>query len=333
MRRRPLEHGEQILVAELAGVSARSLRKWSREDAPARPRGRPKTSAARIEEASGLVQAAWRGQGESGGVRTVRATLDDAVSWNLVRQCLREIKRLHRARRRAHAAEHRLSVEVRRRDVMWSMDGTHLARLEDGAPVEGQVVRETSTPKILAVEIGAPADGEDVIRLLERVALERGRLPLVLVTDNGSIYTCGTVEEWLRQHGVVHLLSLPHTPRHNPWVERTNRELKDETGLGKGVVVKRDDEVRERVVVARRRLDDVRLRARLGFRTSAAADADLTTWYDLCTRDRFFATVCRRIEEALQGLEGERARRKARREAIYASMEEFGLVKRTRGGR
>jgi transposase InsO family protein len=314
-------------------VSARSLSKWSRGGALPRPRGRPRTSAARREEASDLVLAAWRAQGQSGGVRTIRAALDDAVSWVLVRQCLAEIKRLHGARRRAHLVEHRLSAQVCARDVMWSMDGTHLARLPNGEPVEGQVVRETATPKILAAEIGPPADGDDVVRLLERVAQERGCLPLVLVTDNGSIYTCGKVEEWLAAHGVVHLLSLPHTPRHNPWVERTHRELKDETGLGKGAVVQDAGEVRERVDEARCRLDYVRLRARLGYTTAAAADAALTAWYDRTTRERFLAAVCRRIAEALPGLCGKRAERKARREAIYASMEEFGLIKRTRGGR
>lgn len=314
-------------------MSTRSLRKWTREDAPPRPRGRPKTSAARREEAAGQVDSAWRSQGRSGGVRTIRAVLAGVVSWNLVRQCLREIKRLHRARLRAHATEHRLSVEVRQRDVMWSMDATHFARLEGGEPIEGQVVRETSTPKILAAEIGAPADGDDIVRLLERVARERGRLPLVLVTDNGPVYVCDTVEAWLAQHGVVHLLSLPHTPQHNPWVERTNRELKDETGLGRGVVVHDVAAVRERVDRARCRLDDVRLRACLAYRTAAAADGLLTDWYTLTTRERFLATVCRRIAEALPGPRSERARRKARREAIYVSMEELGLIKRTRGGR
>lgn len=286
-----------------------------------------------MQQAADRVDAAWRSQGESGGVRTIRAALAGGVSWSLVRRCLAEIKRLHRARRRAHATEHRLSIEVRARDVMWSMDGTHLARLEDGAPVEGQVVRETSTPKILAVEVGAPAEGADVIRVLERVAQARGRLPLVLVTDNGPMYVCERVRTWLAERGVVHLLSLPHTPRHNPWVERTNRELKDETRLGRGVLVNDLEEVRERVEEARRRLDSVRLRARLNFQTSAAADARLSDWYTVTTRERFLATVCRRIAAALPGLDSARARRKARREAIYASMEELGLIQRTRGGR
>jgi transposase InsO family protein len=165
------------------------------------------------------------------------------------------------------------------------------------------------------------------------VAAERGALPLVLATDNGSIYTRKDVETWLVGHGVVHLLSLPHTPQHNAWVERTNRELKEETDLGRGGVVKSADEVRERVETARRRLDDVRMRARLNHRTAATADAAAATWYDRTTRERFYATVCRRIDEALQGLESDRARRKARREVVHASLEELGLIKRTRGGR
>ncbi len=77
----------------------------------------------------------------------------------------------------------------------------------------------------------------------------------------------------------------------------------------------------------------MRLRARLGDRTASAADAALTACYDRDTRDRFLAAACRRLAEALPGLEGRRAVRKARREAIDASMEELGLVQRTRGGR
>ena len=314
-------------------MSQRSLRKWAREDAPARPRGRPRTSAARRAAASALVEEAWRRQGAGSGVRTVKAVVTQDVSWGLVRACLCEIKRLHRARRREHLVEHRLSIEVRARDVMWSMDGTHLARLRDGGAIEGQVVRETATPKILAVEVGPAADGGDVVRILERAARERGRLPLVLATDNGSIYRREDVEDWLAEHGVVHLLSLPHTPQHNAWVERTNAELKAETDLGRGALVEDADEVRERVEPARCRLNGVRLRASLGWRTADAADAAAARWYDVTTRERFYATVCRRIAEVLPGLRSERARRKARREAVHASLEELGLIERKRGGR
>lgn len=314
-------------------MSSRSLRNWSREDAPERPRGRPPTSDEHRAAAAQLVEDAWSRQGPSSGVRPVAASLVGEVPNWLVRQCLRRIKRLHRARHRAHRAEHRVSALVLARDVMWSMDGTHLGRLVDGEAVEGQVVRETATPKILAVAVGPSADGDDVVAVLERLVAERGGPPLVLVTDNGSTYTCDRVETWLAEHGVVHLLSLPRTPQHNAWVERTNGELKAETGLGRGVVVSSPKEIRERVETTRCRLDEARLRAQLGFRTAAAADSDLTGWYNVTTRDRFLATLCRRLVEALRALDPSRAGRKAAREAVHASMEELGLIQRTRGGR
>jgi transposase InsO family protein len=251
----------------------------------------------------------------------------------LVRECLGGIKRATRAQHRAHAAAHRQHVLVTRRDVMWSMDGTHLGRLVDGRAVEGQVVRETATPRTLAVAVGRPARARDVIRTLRNTGRERGGLPLVLATDNGSCYTSALVEGWLARRGVVHLLSLPHTPQHNAWVERANGELKAESGLGRGVVAASATDIRERVETARCRLDHHRLRARCGFRTAAASDAQLTGWYNVTTRERFLVTLCRRVAEALPGLESRRAVRKAQREAVYASMEELGLIKRTRGGR
>ena len=84
---------------------------------------------------------------------------------------------------------------------------------------------------------------------------------------------------------------------------------------------------------ARPVLNEERRRRSLGGTTASAADADLTGWYDAGTRDRFLATLSRRLAEALPGVESERARRKARRDAIYASMEQLGLIRRTRAGR
>ena len=39
------------------------------------------------------------------------------------------------------------------------------------------------------------------------------------------------------------------------------------------------------------------------------------------------------VDEALQALDSSRVGRKAAREAVHASMEELGLIQRTRGGR
>jgi hypothetical protein len=147
----------QVSTRSHASIQPMSVARTSgRQPRAAASRSRILTTSS-LEGATGHVDRAWRNRSESGGVRTIQAVLTGGVAWNLVRRRLAVIKRLHRARRRAEETAHRLSVEVRRRDVMCSMDGTHLARLEDGEPVEGQVVCETSSPKTFAVEVGVPA--------------------------------------------------------------------------------------------------------------------------------------------------------------------------------
>ncbi len=69
----------------------------------------------------------------------------------------------------------------------------------------------------------------------------------MLVTDHGSPYVADDFEELLREHGVMHLLSLSHPPRHNPWVERGHRDLKEASGLGSRVIVQSHDDAARRI--------------------------------------------------------------------------------------
>jgi hypothetical protein len=55
-------------------------------------------------------------------------------------------------------------------------------------------------------------------------------------------------------------------------------------------------------------------------------------WYTRVSRESFHQAACSAIEKAVQGQRTARARRRAEREAIYATLEHFGLVRRTRGG-
>lgn len=131
---------------------------------------------------------------------------------------------------------------------------------------------------------------------------------------------------------MVHLLSLPHTPQHNAWVERGHGELKAESGLGKGVVLSNVDEARTRLLAARERLDEHRLRARLGARTAAEIDRSLPSWEGVLDRRAFYDAVCRSRQRAVLGTVGARARRLAEREATWRVLESYGLVRRSRGG-
>jgi transposase InsO family protein len=164
-------------------------------------------------------------------------------------------------------------------------------------------------------------------------ALEaRGRLPLVWSTDNGSCYCSADVEAWLAERRVVHLRSLPHTPQHNAWVERCHGELKAESGLGRGVVLESVQEAETRLLAARERLDGHRLRSRLGARTAVDVDSTLESWEGAVDRRSFYAAVCSAREQAVLGVIGARARRRAEREAVFTTLELYGLVTRTRGG-
>ena len=76
-----------------------------------------------------------------------------------------------------------------------------------------------------------------------------------------------------------------------------------------------------------------RVRPSRGGFTAAQLDRMLPRAEDLVSRDRFYEAACEAQRSAAQGVHNVRARRRAERETIYFTMEVFGLVKRTRGGR
>ncbi len=208
-----------------------------------------------------------------------------------------------------------------------------MPRRVGGKSVEAQVVRDAATMEIPAVSVGPPATAEDAVALVRRAAKERGVLPLVLTTDNGPQYKAARFTRFLEKAGVIHLRTLPHTPQHNPWVERTHRELKEESGLGKGVVLPCAEHARVLLEWARDRLDHLRLRPRLGYRTAAVAGAAMGPRYNAELRARLVRAVRMRVEAAVQCTEDKRERRRKERAAILAVLEEFELIRVTRGGR
>jgi len=70
----------------------------------------------------------------------------------------------------------------------------------------------------------------------------------------------------------------------------------------------------------------------LGARTAAEIDRTLPSWDGVLDRRAFYDAACRAREHAVLGTVGARARRLAEREAIWRVLEDYGLVRRTRGG-
>ena len=319
-------------MAQLLEVAPRTVRRWKAAAAGPRARlGRPPLRP--DPDAVWAIARAWRAQGRSVGWRPVWRALAH-LSRLLVQRIVAELKRRRRARHARRETRLRQTLHVAGRDVLWSLDATHLGRDGDGQEVQGQAVRDVSSLRTLALSVGDVVDTDDAIAVVDRAAREHGgKYPLVLVSDNGSPYVSERFEELLREHGVTHLLSLPHTPRHNPWVERGHRDLKDESGLGRGIIVQSHDDAARRLAAALERVDGHRLRATLGYRTARAVDAELAVPYDDTVRERLMQLVAQRVEDGLPDHETKRARRVLRREAVLASLEELGMIERTRGGR
>jgi len=76
---------------------------------------------------------------------------------------------------------------------------------------------------------------------------------------------------------------------------------------------------------------NTRVRPSRGGRSATQLDTLLDRAEDLVSRDRFYEAACAAIENAVRDIDNLRARRRAEREAILGTLEQLGLVTRTRG--
>jgi len=308
-------------------VSVRTLHRWQH----GRPRrcGRPPRPAAVVAEAHARVAAEWQRQGRGAGWRPVAHALPD-LPVDLVQDGVRRAKQAQRAAHRQHLEAARISTTVNGRDVMWALDATHLGRVA-GAAVEGLVLLDVGSKRTLAVSVGPPANAEEVRSLLESARRERGALALVIHSDNAKAQTAGSVDAYAQEHDAVVLHSKPATPTDNAAVEHRCGEIKQESELGKGVVLDDLHAPLPRLRDACLRLDACRLRATLGYRTALEADRTLPRPSDPRARARFANEARRRMREAVQGRTTLRAQRQAERAVVLNLLEEENLITRTRG--
>jgi hypothetical protein len=315
--------------------SKRTLRNWRVlakvfDEGHYRPPGRPRATHEACCVARERVRAVLDRAGYQAGERAVHQALGGSVPLALVRRALRELKAEHRAHVRRMDESRRVHVVLHGRNVLWSVDATHLGRDTGGATVAAELVREAASTTSLSVSIGPSPNACEVAYLLDRSLDVTGEPPLVLASDNGS-ENKDEVDDWCTQHGVVRLWNLPHTPKHNPWVEHGNGELKAESGLGKGVVIDCLEDATCALVCAIERLDGHRPRATRGGLTAWQAYRALPPAESLVDRATFLDAVACALQEPVPGCNSWRARRLAEREAVLRTMERFELITRTRG--
>jgi transposase InsO family protein len=348
-----VRRGELELYAKVLEVPERTLRSW-RAQAVRRPvMGRPPLAHATWRAALPAVARAWKRQGRSAGRERVLDELEHmgvSVPVTIVRELLRALKaRWRRVQERRRAAE-RVHVAVHARDALWSQDASHLGR-DQHDKVEALAVKDVAALAVVGTSVGGPATGEGVLALLQRAELVRGTLPLVLGMDNGPANRDAKLQAWLRRRRVIVLWNVPRTPQHNAPIESFFGELKLELdALGELQVRFADPSQGPRslseagaktkkqhfgVCVPRlvARLNAQRVRPSRGGFTADELDRLLPRAEDLVDRARFYDSACAAIERAVQGITNARARQRAEREAIWRTLEEFGLVTRTRGRR
>lgn len=331
-KRRPPAHSLKVgslvrkesqgLLAQVLGVSERTLRNWKRGTGE-KQLGRPAASRQKRYLALLKVRREVGRQGWEAGWRPLHGTLAGDVSLRLTQESLSALKRRHRLRVRKRLEKNRMSVRVHGKDVIWVQDSTHLGRI-DGKAVMGEVVKDRGTLATVALGVGEAVCGKNVVEVLE-AEKSHGRLPLVWGTDNGPAYKSAEVEAFCRREKVVHLFSKPHVPQDNASAERGIGELKAEAGLGNGVKLSCLAEAASRLAKADRLLDN-RLRASKGYRTALELEKAMPEGPLLIDREGFYLEACRAVENAVQGGGTPREKRQKERLAIYQALEKFGLI-------
>jgi putative transposase len=99
--------------------------------------------------------------------------------------------------------------------------------LFDGRRFRALTVVDNFTKECLAIEVAAQLRSEDVVRVMERLRLQRG-LPTRIQTDNGSEFASLAMDRWAYEQQVTLDFSRPGKPTDNPFVESFNGSFRDE---------------------------------------------------------------------------------------------------------
>jgi len=298
---------------------------------PLQRQGRPAHSKAIRFRAAVEVARQRKHQGKKAGWRPIVKALDGRIPTRLVQEMLSRLKKRKRCRMKRHltCAAERVTVKVK--GVIWTQDGTHLGRSAD-EEVQAQIIKDRAPMKTMALSIGPPATSADVLVLLKSAKTEHGDHPLVWQTDNDSIYLADDVVDYLKEKRIVHLKSRVGRPTDNGAAERGIWELKSEADLGKGVKLNGCLDAALLLGQSAVKINRNRLRGSKGYVSANRLAQHMPSWYNLVDRNTFYEEVNIAVKSAVDGEEGDRAR-KAERDAIHGVLEKYGLIEWTRGGR
>jgi putative transposase len=109
----------------------------------------------------------------------------------------------------------------------WSLDFVSDA-LADGRRFRVLCVVDDFTREALATVVDTSISGARVARELDRLVAERGALPAMVVSDNGTELTSAAILRWAEERVVEWHYIAPGKPVQNAFVESFNGKLRDE---------------------------------------------------------------------------------------------------------
>ncbi len=108
----------------------------------------------------------------------------------------------------------------------WSMDFVS-DQLVGGQRFRLLTLVDNHSRESLAIEVGQRLTGDDVVRVLEGVASQRGK-PQTIRVDNGPEFISRSLDMWAYFNGVKLDFSRPGKPTDNAFIESFNGRLRDE---------------------------------------------------------------------------------------------------------
>jgi len=99
--------------------------------------------------------------------------------------------------------------------------------LFDGQKLRMLTVVDCYSRESWAIHVGQSLKGEDVVRVLNQIAQERGRTRTIKA-DNGSEFISKVMDKWAYEQGVEIDFSRPGKPTDNAMVESFNGRLRQE---------------------------------------------------------------------------------------------------------
>lgn len=113
-----------------------------------------------------------------------------------------------------------------RPNVVWAAD-FQFDQTRDGRTIKILNVLDEFTRESLSSETDRSIDADDVVRVLDEIAGERG-FPAYLRFDNGPEFVAYAVADWCRFNGAGTIFIDPGSPWQNAWVESYNGRMRDE---------------------------------------------------------------------------------------------------------